>query len=241
MIHSRPVMMGVLFDGLEVDLDPRSVEYGAIWGTIKDGKAQAWDQPLIRFFHGQLAGVEAPVLVDVGASVGTFCLLAKFVSLSGLCVFEPNPDAFAVLKENLALNGLAGQARCFDCALSDGGAASLKVPTDPRDSGLATLGQPLRFSSFNELEIEIRRLDDVVDESGLTRLDFLKLDTEGAELLVLKGAEQTLLRFRPKLLLEFYAPNTRQFGYEPGEIIEYLKIFGYERFENVGKEDLWAT
>lgn len=74
------------------------------------------------------------------------------------------------------------------------------------------------------------RLDDFVRDRGLTRLDFLKCDVEGAELLVLRGDTDTLKQFQPVLYLEVSPDWTADFGYHPTAIIEFLRPFGYNRF-----------
>jgi hypothetical protein len=71
--------------------------------------------------------------------------------------------------------------------------------------------------------------------ADLDEVDFVKCDVEGAELLVLQGARQTLLRWTPKLLLELNPGCSRSFGYGPEDTLAFLRSCGYRRFRLVGK------
>lgn len=77
------------------------------------------------------------------------------------------------------------------------------------------------------------RGDDVpamtIDGLGLESCGFIKLDLEGAELLALRGAEQTVERFRPVLLIEFDRSTLRRYGHRPGDLIAWLQARGYQK------------
>jgi hypothetical protein len=76
-------------------------------------------------------------------------------------------------------------------------------------------------------KVRARPLDDIVRESGVTRVDAIKIDVEGAEYLVLKGAGQTLDRFHPMLLIEIVEDQLRGMGTSPAQVRELLKAHGY--------------
>jgi len=91
-------------------------------------------------------------------------------------------------------------------------------------SGLARHGQ----GEFEELEVACWRLDDVVPRDR--RFDFVKLDVEGAELMVLRGAREFLGRDRPTVLFECTPSGPPMFGYAPGEIHALFESLGYGVF-----------
>jgi FkbM family methyltransferase len=100
------------------------------------------------------------------------------------------------LRHNLELNRLT--ARVFPLALADcSGQAELSVGAYEH-AGHNTLGA---FAYQTEMEgkalVEVRRLDEVLNENPLTRLDIMKIDVEGAELRLLRGAVETLRKYRP--------------------------------------------
>ena len=123
-------------------------------------------------------------------------------------------------------------------AVSDAtGTATLQIPVNSFYSGLATIGDLQRMETGKLIQVETYHLDGLY----LGRVDLIKIDTEGAELLVLRGGEHTIKKFMPDILLEYCALNTHQFGYKPEEIITLLRSWGYKHFDREGGDDLWAT
>ena len=74
-------------------------------------------------------------------------------------------------------------------------------------------------------EVNLETLDEV--SKDLQRLDFIKCDVEGAEMLVLRGATRTLEKFSPILHLEVFEEWTRAFGYTPNDLMDLLQSSGY--------------
>ena len=73
-------------------------------------------------------------------------------------------------------------------------------------------------------------LDEYVADADISRLDLIKADIEGAELLFLRGAMEALHRFKPMLILEIQAHSTRLFGHEPTAVFDLLSKIGYRAF-----------
>jgi hypothetical protein len=80
---------------------------------------------------------------------------------------------------------------------------------------------------------KIERLDSFVARTG-TRIDFIKCDVEGAELLVLTGGSETLKKFKPMVFAEMLRKWAAKFNYHPNQIIEFMAGLGYRCF--VGRE-----
>lgn len=233
-------VMASWFDGQEVEICRNSANLGGSWQLRdKHGKPLCYDAPLVRFFFSQAKTVEHPLVVDVGASTGNFALLPLLHPGMEVEAFEPNPLACRSLKTNVKLHGLGGRVRVHQMALSDWrGRGVLQVPTSAVHAAVACLspGTPRkRGFEWKNVDVEVRRLDDFNWAPN-----FLKIDVEGAELLVLKGGERTIRRHKPKILIEYTSLNTHQFGYDPAVVLDLLKGWGYTRFKTVGLEDLWA-
>jgi len=229
---------GYLFGGFEVDIDPRSIEIGGSWqGKARGSKPVAYDAPLVRFFYLQMLEYRAPVILDIGASTGSFCLLSAFHTGATGMAFEPNPAAFKILRANVTLNGLGDRVRLWSCALSDvNGKAMLKLPVDVREMGHATLGKPKTYQAGESIEVATCRLDECLD-----RVDLMKIDVEGMEVAVLRGGERLIRKHHPGIILEVNARAAAQTAHGACDPIELLWSWGYRNFHGVGVEDVWAT
>ncbi len=155
-----------------------------------------YEPPLIRLLESR--DVRGWTCFDVGANVGAITLaLAKFSGRSGkVYAFEPGPPNLARLRANLALNPeVASRVDVTEAGV--GRAPGELFWQEEKDNpGNALVGET------GTHKIRIVALDDVIREREIARLDFVKIDVEGMELEVMKGAEQTLRRFRPMLYFE---------------------------------------
>jgi hypothetical protein len=102
-----------------------------------------------------------------------------------------------------------------------------------RNEGQATIYPREGVAQARET-IAVVTLDDSIHQLELTRLDIVKIDVEGSELDVLQGAEQTLKRFRPALILEVTHETSRAAGYEPSALLEFVRTLGY-RVDGIGR------
>ena len=169
---------------------------------------------------------------DVGANIGAHTLgIARSVGPTGsVYAFEPTDVAFGRLKRNLALNPeLKLRTRAHEILLAEEATAPLEpeiyaswpLNTDhsvhPKHRGkLATA-----------LHASVDTLDRFVEREAIDRLDLIKIDVDGHEYPVLKGALKTLARFRPVLVMEIspYVHNEQKHGF--GALVGLLRDAGY--------------
>ena len=169
------------------------------------------------------------VVVDAGAGLGIYTVgTAKLVGAGGrVLAFEPGRESFPVLERNIKLN-LPSNVRCFRSALSE------------RD-GVARLfhheNRPVSYSPGSRDQAEgcweqtrTVTLDAVAEQQGITRLDLLKIDVDGAEELVLKGGRALLRRSRPTILFEINPGGARRLGLAPDGAWQALAKLGYRFF-----------
>ena len=143
------------------------------------------------------------------------------------------------LRRNLVDNGRLGVRVRTEALAGAGGTATLKV-TDSSHAGQNTLGAPVYPSTrvIDEIEVRVTTFDRLVEEEGLERLDVVKIDVEGAEQLVLEGAEASLRRFRPLVMLELQDPSLRRLGSSAAKVVSLLETLDYrvvEYSETTGK------
>lgn len=81
---------------------------------------------------------------------------------------------------------------------------------------------------------EVRRMDNFVEDNNIDRLDFVKCDVEGAELLVLKGGLETITTHKPIIFLEMLRKWAAKFSYHPNDIITIMNDIGYSCYVSEG-------
>lgn len=172
------------------------------------------------------------VFVDVGANDGYYTLFAaRRIGTGGRVVaVEPSTRERINLKRNIARNGFAN-VTVIPAALGAAcGTADLQLAQGVH-SGHNTLG---RFANdgvkAESVErVTIRTLDEVAGEIGLDRIDFMKIDVEGAEAAVIGGARRVIETARPLILLEISDKALRAQGSDAGALIDALRRdLGYE-------------
>jgi len=165
--------------------------------------------------------------IDVGANKGDFSLLAAMVvgNDGRILVFEPEPMNCKWIGESIRLNGYKNIS-VFDFALSDtNGPASLYLG---EKSGLHTLLPGLPHHDKGTITISARTLDDVLADVKSKEIAMMKIDVEGAELRVLKGAERTLVENQNIILLIDIHPHL---GVEPEDVMVYLRSLGFSMYQ----------
>ena len=143
---------------------------------------------------------------DVGAYFGYYSLLVSRLSGGRATVhaFEPFSSNYELLLEHAALNGYTN-IQAHQLAISDRcGEVLFRLPTPSACQGSGSLmGERERPAMSDRLEtVRATSLDRFVAQHDVRHVDFIKVDTEGAEVGVLLGAEDTIRRFRPSLMVE---------------------------------------
>jgi FkbM family methyltransferase len=170
------------------------------------------------------------VYLDVGANIGALALpvAALRPDTQVVCV-EADPDIAAMLRRNVLENGLPN---ITVVELLAGAETNLAVPfyrAPGHKFGMGSIG-----AQFSALPISIpqRSLDDILDELGLTKIDVVKLDIEGAELGALRGLARRLAdRCVPNVIFEFMDwAEARITGQKPGDAQKYMLSHGYRLF-----------
>jgi len=164
------------------------------------------------------------VILDAGANVGYFTLLfAKWLRGKGVVhSFEPFPETARRFERNLELNpGLRPLVRLHRSALSDFvGKMRMSVP-DQGNQGCNFL------SPSGETEVEVTTLDSFCEGERIERVDLIKIDVEGSEVALLRGAEKFIRRLRPVLVIEVNQSTLQRFGYSSRDLIEHIGQYGY--------------
>jgi FkbM family methyltransferase len=164
------------------------------------------------------------IVLDAGANIGYFSLLcAQWMRKEGIVhAFEPFPLTIARFERNLDLNpSLRGMVRVHNFALSDFvGTIGMSVP-DTGNSGCNYLNSKAAGA------VNVMTLDSFVESEKLPRIDLIKIDVEGSELALLRGAQRSIERFRPVLMVEVNPFALNNLGNTATDLIRLIGGFGY--------------
>lgn len=171
------------------------------------------------------------VFIDVGANEGFYTVYAaRCVGPNGKVVaIEPSPREYTRLQRNVAINGLSNVILVKSALGARQGSAVLHV-ADSEHNGQNTLGDfgHAGITAVEHLEVEITTLDSLLENLALARVDVIKMDVEGSELEVLKGAVVTLQRHRPTLLIEVFDAALRSQGASGEQLLSLLNDYDYQ-------------
>lgn len=187
--------------------------------------AGEYEPPTTKAFTAILS--PGSVVIDVGANIGYFTILSsRCVGSGGLVhAFEPIPLLRERLEHNVALNGLKN-IQIWPVAVADHkGTANLYLgpKTHLGTSSLRPVGK-----GDHTVKVSVGSLDSLL--VGLPRLDLLKIDIEGAELLALEGARGLLERFSPAVIVEVTPRFLAAFDSSVEELFILMASFGYRAF-----------
>lgn len=181
------------------------------------------------------------IVIDVGANIGEISMTAaKRVGGNGRVIaFEPIDKIADELQANIDRNRL-NQIIVERLGLSDTFAVDIPV--------YASCGQGTAADEHHGLgslfgastgqapvqHISTTTLDNWIADHQIARVDLIKVDVEGAELMVLKGAKRTLQQFKPALIVEVQETTATTAGYRARDILDYLAALGYA-FHRIGR------
>jgi FkbM family methyltransferase len=185
---------------------------------------------------------DSTLILDVGANIGQTSLVISHRARRPLRIiaFEPYPETFRKFFDNLALNpgitnitaeplGLGAQEASTmmfkDCVTNSGGNRMVYDRSD-NTAGLA--------------EVRVTTLDRYMETHSPGKVDFLKIDVEGYEYAVLKGAEKVLIEHRPKLFIELDDDNLRKQGASASTVTHLLRDHGYRVVDDHTGRELTA-
>lgn len=184
------------------------------------------------------------VVLDIGANIGEITLLAaKRVGTHGMVYsFEPMDNIANKLTQHIELNHFT-QVKVHRCAL--GNKLNSQIPIynsceqqgNDNNEGLGSLyrkdnqEKPVQYVELTTMDIWLTQRPEI------NRIDLIKLDIEGAELACLQGSQETLRKFKPKIIIEIQDFSAERAGYQATDIIDLLSDLGYlfHRIEKAGK------
>jgi FkbM family methyltransferase len=176
--------------------------------------------------------------IDVGAHIGYYSLkAATIIGPNGhILSIEPNPQTLPKLRGNIE----ASQADAVSvwpvaCAQSESTLQFFAAPeSNTGESSLSKDNASQEGAAAVSYSVQARPLDAIVKEAKLDRIDVIKIDVEGAEFEVLKGAATILDSYRPVLVMELMPNQLKSMGTSMDEVNRYLVSHGYSLSRQLG-------
>ena len=166
---------------------------------------------------------QGTTIVDVGANVGFFTLqFSKWASQGGRVIaIEPEPVNVSALNRAISRSGVTNVDVIQAAAAEKEGELCLSLnPLNPADHRLADKGIPVRAVT----------IDGLLAARGWPPVSLLKIDVQGAEPRTLAGAQETLSRFHPAIIMELDDEALSSAGFSADPLVDSLRSLGYEMF-----------
>jgi FkbM family methyltransferase len=163
-------------------------------------------------------------VLDLGANTGQYtCLFCSLVGPSGTVhAFEPVPQTFAMLKENTARYAKKYRLFLNDLAVGDSEGVIKMFVSNGRFTEASMVAHSSQ--SVTNYDCPVTTIDRYVNKNNIKDVAVIKCDVEGAELLAMKGARALLKSSNPPILfLEAWSDWTKDFGYQPSDLFEFLE------------------
>mgnify|MGYP001770616410 CR=1 FL=1 len=222
-IPAGPVVHNVKFDDIEFKMKLNLREF--IQNTIYN--YGYYEKNETQFL---LRKVQAgQTVVDLGANVGYYTLiLAQRVGINGMVhSFEPDRKNFRQLIENIHLNRLSNVVANQLAVSNNNGYVTLYSNSDEH-GGMKSFMQQFEHVYAQE-KVETIRLDDYIKQNKIDKVDFIKSDIEGAEMLAFQGAENLLSSSNaPDIMLEINPIGLSKLGFSDIELQKLLIDYGYK-------------
>lgn len=177
--------------------------------------------------YSTLRHIKEPVIFDIGANIGTYTTwIAKLFPMGKIYCFEPQRLVFQMLCGNIAINNFDN---CYAYNMAIGYQNDYKEVIEPdyyskEDFGIFSLIEDkIKEKSGNRYVVPLISLDTFVETFKIEKVDFLKIDVEGMDVDVLRGAQKTIEKYRPTLFIE-HSDNRKSVL---NDIIEYLGMDKY--------------
>lgn len=161
---------------------------------------------------------ENDLFVDIGANVGHFTLLAAGGANAKVIAIEPIKKTFLKLEKNVDLNKLNERVKLFNIGLSD------TVGTLHFIDNMNVMNKVSKHINENTTEVEVTTLDILLKDRNPT---LIKIDVEGFEYFVLKGAKKVLIKPSLKFLMIEFNNSGKSFDISDDKVFNFILEYGF--------------
>lgn len=169
---------------------------------------------------------DGDIVLDIGGNIGYYSIALAKARNATIHAFEPIESTYKQLVANVYYNGVQDRVRINNFGLFDK-SGELTFYVYKQDFGNASAAIMHEEKENEKIVCKVEQLDEYVKAQGVERIDFIKLDVEGAEIFALKGGLKSIEKHKPILFVEMLRKWAAKYGYHPNEIIGMLEQVGY--------------
>ncbi len=179
-------------------------------------------------------------IFDIGANIGVWTLLfSKMVSNGKVFAFEPS-KWYDILQYNIVSNSCTHNVSLFKLGFGNENALATVQEqefafTKHKTFNIGSNRLLLHFNTTLRDQVEVQTLDNWISSNPIPRLDWIKLDTEGMEHMIIQGGFQSLLKYKPSLMIEFNPITLAHYATSVADLVNTLKKLGYIYFYAAGR------
>jgi len=183
------------------------------------------------YLHDEIK--KARTIIDVGGNIGAFALLfEKLNPTATIHTFEPHPVLYKRLQQHLQIN--SSKVISHNIGLGERKESVRLYEVDERNPGMNRIFSIEQQNPYCAIHLE--SLDEYWERCDDPQIDFIKIDVEGFELSVLKGAYSKIKKYHPVLVIELNDNNLRNNNASASELIIWLNEVGYNCIRTVDKK-----
>lgn len=198
-----------------LNLKDKGINTDLFINGVREPHATRWTQRILQ---------KDWVVVDIGANVGYYALMEARAGVKKVFAIEPDPTNFKRLLLNIELNGYNNVCPNRLAVGDREGVAGFELAK-------ASNWHRIASSGFGDIEVRMMTLDEfaekVIYQAVMPRIDYVRMDTEGYEVRILKGMDRVLRKFKPDLFIEVHRDLLKDYGSSQEEVLEMLAGYGY--------------
>lgn len=189
---------------------------------------------------------EGAVVLDIGAHIGLFsAIAAKVTGDSGkVFAFEPAPNTLPVLYQTIRINQLGNVISPVNHAMGkETGKITFFISDEEADNSNSLISYK-QDRKLNAVEVEVNTIDSFVASKKLSRVDFIKIDVEGAEFDTIRGGMEVFKKFQPAFILAIHPEPIEKKGDKLEDIYNFILSLNYNityRNKFISKETFCAN
>ncbi|OGM17101.1 hypothetical protein A2V56_00015 [Candidatus Woesebacteria bacterium RBG_19FT_COMBO_42_9] len=231
--RNRKILTAVLWNGVRYKIGNEKTN---VFGGFTTVVREVWEDGTYRL--SKIGPPTPEIVFDIGAHVGVFSVYAaqKFPGVS-VYSFEPDPQNFELLRQNITLNGFEDRIHPFQLAISAKSGIHDFFRSKFRSTSNSLFERSINNSKgYGKVKVESRTLEEIFEQEKIDRCDLLKMDCEGAEFEILLNAPPDVLRRIRRIALEYHDGVT---NHDHKDLSRFLRANGFtvevKPFNNIGE------